>query len=65
MTLATHVSSLEDKHYRLEGLIEEESARPMPDFTVIQTLKKQKLYVKEELARLSLSTVPRESGGAA
>lgn len=65
MSLATHISTLEDKHYRLENMIEDESARPMPDFTVIQTLKKQKLLVKEELARLSGAVERRESGGAA
>lgn len=65
MSLATHISMLEDKHYRLEAMISGESSRPMPDFTVIQTLKKQKLLIKEELARLSVEAVRRETGGAA
>jgi hypothetical protein len=65
MSLATHISMLEEKHYRLESMTDEESARPMPDFTVIQTLKKQKLAVKEELARLNDAAQQRESGGAA
>jgi hypothetical protein len=65
MTLATHIGMLEDKHFRLENMIEEESARPMPDFTVVQSLKKQKLLVKEELARLSVAEHKRETGGAA
>ncbi len=52
MSLAAHVSSLETKHAKLEDLIAEESHRPMPDFTVVQTLKKQKLLIKEELQRL-------------
>ena len=65
MSLTTHISTLEDKHFRLETMIEDEVARPMPDFSVIQTLKKQKLLVKEELARLSDSRQRRETGGAA
>lgn len=52
MSLAAHVTSLEGKHSKLEQLIDDESHRPMPDFTVIQTLKKQKLLIKEELQRL-------------
>jgi hypothetical protein len=52
MSLAAHLATLEEKHYRLEAIIEDEVSRPMPDFTVIQTLKKQKLLIKEELARL-------------
>ncbi len=65
MSLAKHISMLEEKHYRLEVMTDEESARPMPDFTVIQTLKKQKLAVKEELSRLVDAAHKRESGGVA
>ena len=65
MSLATHISMLEDKHYRFENMIEDEANRPMPDFSVIQTLKKQKLLVKEELARLTESIERREGGGVA
>ncbi len=43
---------LEDKHGKLEQLISDESVRPLPDFPLIQTLKKQKLLLKEELLRL-------------
>ena len=53
MSLAAHLDSLETKHVKLETLIEDESHRPMPDFTIIQSLKKQKLLIKEELERLT------------
>jgi len=48
----SHVSSLQLKHAGLEKRIEEEMSRPLPDVAVIQTLKKQKLRIKEELAQL-------------
>ncbi len=52
MSLFTHVSMLEEKHGKLEQLISDEAIRPSPDFSLIQTLKKQKLLLKEELLRL-------------
>lgn len=65
MSLAAHITMLKDKHTKLEGLITDESHRPMPDFTVIQTLKKQKLMIKEELERITVTDPPRKSGDAA
>ncbi|MCI5049728.1 MAG: DUF465 domain-containing protein [Rickettsiales bacterium] len=53
MSLATHIYSLEAKHEHLEHLLDDELHRPMPDFTVMQSLKKQKLLIKEELARIT------------
>jgi hypothetical protein len=64
MSLAAHVSSLEFKHKRLEAMVASEMLRPMPDFTVIQTLKKQKLLIKEELSRLD-SEYPELQDGVA
>ena len=65
MSLAAHVTMLKDKHVKLEGMIDDESHRPMPDFTVIQTLKKQKLLIKEELERIAGPQVEQASNGAA
>ena len=48
----SHVSSLQLKHAGLERQIEEEMSRPAPDNATIQTLKKRKLRIKEELAQL-------------
>ncbi len=53
MSLAAHIATLEIKHAKLDELLNDESHRPMSDFTVIQTLKKQKLLIKEELERIS------------
>ena len=47
----SHVSALNLKHAGLERQIEQELNRPMPDDVVIQTLKKQKLRIKEELSQ--------------
>lgn len=52
MSLVTHMSMLEEKHGKLDQMISTEAIRPLPDFSVIQTLKKQKLLLKEELQRL-------------
>lgn len=47
MTLNAHLETLEEKHARLEHEIAEETHRPLPDFTRITQLKKQKLHIKE------------------
>jgi hypothetical protein len=52
MSLVTHMSMLEEKHGKLDQMISDEAVRPLPDFSVIQTLKKQKLLLKEELQRV-------------
>ncbi len=52
MPLQAHVKVLEDKHHKLETTIAQESHRPSPDFAFLQTLKKQKLILKEELMRI-------------
>ena len=52
MSLMTHVSMLEEKHSKLEQMITDESLRPQPDFSAVQTLKKQKLLLKEEVQRI-------------
>jgi hypothetical protein len=49
---ASHVSTLELKHAGIERQIEKELSRPLPDDAVLQSLKKRKLKIKEELARL-------------
>lgn len=45
----SHVSALQLKHAGIERRIEEEMSRPMPDIAVVQSLKKQKLRIKEQL----------------
>ncbi len=48
---ASHVHALQSKHAGLEARLREEMARPSPDAATIQALKKQKLALKEEIAR--------------
>jgi hypothetical protein len=48
----SHVSSLQLKHAGLERQIEEELNRPMPDYAMLQELKKRKLRVKEQLEHI-------------
>jgi len=47
-----HSSALVARHAGLDARIADESHRPSPDQTIIASLKKQKLRIKEALARL-------------
>lgn len=52
MTVETHLATLQEKHTRLESLIDGELQRPAANLETVQTLKKQKLRLKEEIERL-------------
>lgn len=52
MSLQAHYEMLQEKHNKLKAIVTEESHRPSPDFGMIQTLKKQKLLLKEEMERI-------------
>ncbi len=58
MTAHAHMDALQNKHAFLEAKIAAERMRPMPDFTALSRLKKEKLMVKEDLTRITVS-VPR------
>ncbi len=47
---SSHAAALQAKHEGLERRLREEMARPSPDSTMVQTLKKQKLRLKEAIA---------------
>ena len=49
----SHVGTLQLKHAGLEKQIEDEMSRPMPDYAMLQELKKRKLRIKEEIAHMS------------
>lgn len=49
---SSHVSALQLKHAGIERRIAEEMSRPAPDQSTIQSLKKRKLRIKEELAHI-------------
>ncbi len=47
---SSHVAALHAKHEGLERQLRDELSRPVPDMSMIQSLKKQKLRLKEELS---------------
>lgn len=48
----SHVSALQLKHAGLERQIQQELNRPLPNDAALTLLKKRKLRLKEEIARL-------------
>ena len=56
MSLATHLAELSDKHRTLERKIEEEMARPGSSDFEIAKLKREKLKLKDEMARIQSQT---------
>ena len=48
----SHVDALNTKHAGLDARLRDEMARPAPDAGLLQDIKRQKLRIKEEIARL-------------
>lgn len=59
MSLQAHYAMVQEKHSKLETKIADEWVRPSPDLSMIQTLKKQKLLLKEELERIRHNELAR------
>jgi hypothetical protein len=55
MSLGSHLKELRRKHQNLSDRVEEAQRSPGFDDLAIADLKKQKLILKEEIARLSQS----------
>ncbi len=53
MEVEPHLTVLREKHRSLEAEIHGESQRPNPNSMTIASLKRQKLKIKDEIARLS------------
>ena len=53
MSFEDRIESLRLKHQSLEEEVRLESLRPSPDDEVIARLKREKLKIKDEIARLS------------
>lgn len=53
MTIASHLQELRRKHEHLSVRVEKEQRSPSNDHLIIADMKKQKLRLKEEIARLS------------
>lgn len=52
MSLDAHIAELTQKHHALEAEIEREMERPLADTLKLTELKREKLQIKEEIARL-------------
>ena len=52
MSLEERVGALRNRHQSLEQQLANENSRPHPDDVVIAKLKREKLKLKDELARL-------------
>jgi len=53
MIAEPHLLALKEKHAALDHEIAEEELRPHPDEVRLANLKKQKLRLKDEMARLA------------
>lgn len=53
MNLQARLDTLKDRHASLEARLASEDRRPAPDSETIISLKREKLRLKEEMARLS------------
>ena len=53
MTTEGHIAALQRRHIELETQIEKELQQPMADSLVLRDLKRKKLDIKDELARLT------------
>lgn len=57
MSIASHLSALEQKHRALEQEIEDELTHPAADDARIRELKRQKLKLKDQINRLKSESV--------
>jgi hypothetical protein len=57
MAIEAHLAELEKRHQALEQEITEAQTHPSADDLKILELKRKKLLVKDEIARLRLDTV--------
>jgi hypothetical protein len=53
MSISSHLSELQRKHYTLSQQVEAEQRSPSSDGLSIVELKKQKLRLKEQISRLT------------
>lgn len=56
MSTTEHLEALKARHAGLDAQISEETKRPHPDDSRIHELKKEKLKLKDEIARLERAT---------
>ena len=54
MSLEDHITTLKSKHATLERALKQEQLRPAPDPQQVAKLKREKLRLKDEIAKLAL-----------
>lgn len=54
--MTDRLDTLKTRHAGLEAEISEEAKKPHPDDTALHALKKEKLRIKDEIARLERGT---------
>jgi hypothetical protein len=55
MNLQARIETLKDRHASLDARLASEDKRPAPDSDTLALLKREKLRLKEEMARLATS----------
>ena len=53
MSITDHIEALKKKHAALDHELDDQNARPLPDASMINDLKRQKLAIKDEIVRLT------------
>jgi hypothetical protein len=53
MARAQRIESLQKRHTQIEAQLHDEEIRPAPDRIRLQELKREKLLLKDEIARLT------------
>lgn len=53
MNAEAHIAALKERHAALERAIDDEVQRPLPDSIALQTLKRRKLRIKDEISRIA------------
>ncbi|MEZ5932359.1 MAG: YdcH family protein [Alphaproteobacteria bacterium] len=61
MSMQEYVEGLRSKHAHLEEEIDDELHRPMPDQMTLTRLKREKLKIKDEIARLGTTSLSATS----
>lgn len=64
MTLQARISTLKSKHEGLEQKIADEDQRPQPDPIALNSLKLEKLRLKDEMERLHDQVTKTRNGAA-
>ena len=55
MSIETHISALEKKHHILDEKIQKENKRPQPNTMTLQSLRKQKLHIKDQIQNFKIA----------